>query len=66
MNTIYCWLLELPGPLYLTSARSSTSIGFSNNVYDARRFETFDDAEAERIALCGALGAQPTEHAFCG
>jgi hypothetical protein len=61
----FCWLLELPGGrLYLHTARSETSCGFTSDVYSAQRFPTREAAEAERDALNGAFGAQPVEHGF--
>jgi hypothetical protein len=64
MATEFWWLLELPGPLYLHPARSNAGGGFTFNVWDAQRFATRADAEKERDALNGALGAQPVEHGF--
>lgn len=67
MKTRFCWLLELPGsrgPLYLHPARGEGVCGFTENVYEAQQFETKDLAEAERVALNGALGAEPREHGF--
>lgn len=64
MGQRLCWLLELPGGLYLHPARGDGVCGFTHSPYDAQQFATQADAEAERVALNGALGAVPVEHAF--
>ncbi len=62
-----CWLLELPGryrSLYLHTAESDTSIGFTFLAAEAKRFATREAAQADCVRLNGALGAQPVEHIF--
>lgn len=69
MPTEFCWLLELTGPhgsLYLHTARGPGVCGFTQTAHDAQRFATRAEAEAERVALNGAFGAQPVEHGFVG
>lgn len=62
--SVFCWLLELPGPMYLHTARGEGVCGFTENVYDAQRFDSRAAAEAEKEALNGALGAVAVEHGF--
>lgn len=63
-DTKFVWLLELPGPLYLHTARGDGVCGFTHDPNDAQQFATKEDAEIEKRILGGALGAQATEHGF--
>ena len=66
MTEEYCWLLELPGGLYLHTARGPGVCGFTHDVFEAQRFPTREAAEAEREALGGAFGASAHDHIFYG
>lgn len=63
--TTFCWLLELPGPMYLHPARGDGVCGFTTDPFEAQRFDTKALAELAIIELGGALGALPVEHGFC-
>lgn len=50
--------------MWLHPARGEGVCGFTMSAFDAQRFPTKAAALAERDALNGALGAEPTEHIF--
>ena len=60
----FCYLLGLPGPLYLHPARSNAGGGFTRDACAAQRFATLDEALAEKEKCNGVFGAVPVEHGF--
>ena len=60
------WLVEIAGPMYLSTARSNAGGGFTYNPHEAQKFPTKADAEAEieKLALQGPFAAQAVEHGF--
>lgn len=60
----FAWLLELPGPLYLSTAVSDASVGFTSDPWAAWQFPTQATAELVAKRLNGAFGAKAEEHGF--
>lgn len=66
MSEKFAWLLEIPGPLYLSTAASpGGTIGFTPDAFVAWRFPSKAAAELVAERLDGAFGAKAVEHGFC-